>query len=51
VIGAINPTNINDLPKGYRTQRVLRAWQELETQLDELAFLANPITHTIPSQV
>jgi len=51
VIGAINPTNINDLPKGYRTQRVLRAWQELATQLDELAFLANPITHTIPSQV
>jgi hypothetical protein len=51
VLGAIGPVNLNSLPRGYRTPRVQRALQELALQLDELAILANPIQHQIPSQV
>jgi hypothetical protein len=50
VLAAQRPTNLADLPKGYRSPRVQRALQNLASQLDELAFLSNPIKHTIPSQ-
>src|SRR5207249_2490549 len=50
VMGAIRPQNESALPAGYRSPRVRRAWQELATQLDELAILANPIQHDIPAQ-
>jgi len=46
-----NPLNNGNLPLGYRSHRVIRALQELSTQLDSLAVLADPITHVIPSQV
>jgi hypothetical protein len=50
VLGAARPTNAHDLPRGYMTPRVHRAWKDLASQLDELAFLANPISFPIPPQ-
>jgi hypothetical protein len=50
VLGAVKPQNLLDLPAGYRTPRVQRALLDLGSQLDELAFLAHPISHAIPSQ-
>jgi hypothetical protein len=50
VLGAIRPANIDDLPRGYRTARVQRTLQELAAQLHELAVLASPLQHDIPSQ-
>lgn len=48
VLGAIQPTNSGDLPRGYHTPRVRRALQDLASQLDELAFLCNPLSYTMP---
>ncbi len=50
VLGTLHATNAGDLPKGFKTPRVQRALGDLSSQLDELAFLANPLTYTIPSQ-
>ncbi len=50
VLGTMNAQNRGDLPKGFSTQRVQRALGDLASQLDELAFLANPVSYTIPSQ-
>ena len=50
-IAAMNPTNKADLPKGYFTPRVQRAWQELASQLDELAILVSPLSYTIPAEI
>jgi hypothetical protein len=47
VAGAENPTNINSLPRGYRTKRVQRSLEELADQLQELVNLAAPIQHII----
>ena len=51
VLGAVGPINGVSLPRGYSTPRVRRALQELGLQLDELAVLASPIQHQIPSQI
>jgi hypothetical protein len=48
--GAIHPTNLADLPRGYRTPRVHRALRDLATQLDELAIMCSPLSFTVPPQ-
>lgn len=50
VLGTMHAANLGDLPKGFKTPRVQRALGDLSSQLDELAFLANPLSYTIPSQ-
>jgi hypothetical protein len=48
VYGALQATNANALPAGFRSQRVRRALEELATQLHQLALLAFPIAQTNP---
>jgi hypothetical protein len=49
VDAAVEPDNLDELPQGYKTTRVKRAWEALASQLDQLSDLASPIKHTIPA--
>ena len=47
VQAAKNPTNVGQLPRGFKTQRVQRSLEELAGQLQQLLDLATPIKHVI----
>jgi len=46
--GATNPTNIGDLPDGYRTARVRRTLADLLDQTTELSDLVRPVERSLP---
>jgi len=50
VLGTMQAANAGDLPDGFNTARVQRSLGDLSRQLDELAYIASPLTYTIPSQ-
>jgi hypothetical protein len=47
VQAAKQPANADQLPRGYKTQRVQRSLEELAGQLQQLVDLATPIKHVI----
>jgi hypothetical protein len=48
VVGAHNPTNINQLPDGFRTPRVRRSLDDLRDQLKYVRILAEQVGMKVP---